>query len=434
MNYFFMLLLTFFLGNCFAIYMTVKHIIPANFKIVFTLILIGISSLMYLYVIRSRYFSANFSYVFTLILIGISSLMYLYVIRSRYFSANFSYEVNQILSYIVYYFMASIIYGGLLYIVAFGGNLILKNRVGVDLYKFVIPTVVILLIVGTYFKWSTVVEEYEINGEGRFKEPLNIVLISDIHLGYINGNSSMVKLVETVNNLNPDIVLVAGDTVDMHLKPVIEKNMLENFKDIKSRYGVFVNIGNHDIYGGGVKEFTDRLNSFENVTVLRDSKVLIDDSFYVASRDNFSKQPHDIYGGGVKEFTDRLNSFENVTVLRDSKVLIDDSFYVASRDNFSKQPLREILKGSGDKPVLYMEHTPDSIDETVENRVFLQVSGHIHKGQFFPGGLFTKRIFKLDYGYRKFQDTNVIISSGYGTWGPPIRVGTQSEVVLIKVR
>lgn len=358
MNYFFMLLLTFFLGNCFTIYMTVKHIIPANFKM-----------------------------IFTLILIGISSLMYLYVIRSRYFSANFSYEVNQILSYIVYYFMASIIYGGLLYIVAFGGNLILKNRVGIDLYKFVIPTVAILLIVGTYFKWSTVVEEYEINGEGRFKEPLNIVLISDIHLGYINGNSSMVKLVETVNSLNPDIVLVAGDTVDMHLKPVIEKNMLENFKDIKSRYGVFVNIGNHDIYGGGVKEFTDR-----------------------------------------------LNSFENVTVLRDSKVLIDDSFYVASRDNFSKQPLREILKESGDKPVLYMEHTPDSIDETVENKVFLQVSGHTHKGQFFPGGLFTKRIFKLDYGYRKFQDTNVIVSSGYGTWGPPIRVGTQSEVVLIKVR
>ena len=77
----------------------------------------------------------------------------------------------------------------------------------------------------------------------------------------------------------------------MHLKPVLEKNMLENFRDIKSRYGVFINIGNHDIYGGGVKEFTNRLNSYENVTVLRDSKVLIDDSFYVASRDNFSKQP-----------------------------------------------------------------------------------------------------------------------------------------------
>lgn len=358
MNYFFMLLLTFFLGNCFAIYITVKHIIPTNFKI-----------------------------IFTLILTGLSILMYSYVICSRYFSANFPYEVNQILSYIVYYFMGAIVYSGLLYLVAFGGNLILKNRVDINLYKFVLPIVATLLIIGTYFKWSTVVKEYEINREGRFKMPLNIVLISDIHLGYINGNSSMVKLVETVNSLNPDIVLVAGDTVDMHLKPVIEKNMLENFKDIKSRYGVFVNIGNHDIYGGGVKEFTDR-----------------------------------------------LNSFENVTVLRDSKVLIDDSFYVASRDNFSKQPLREILKENGDKPVLYMEHTPNSIDETVENKVFLQVSGHTHKGQFFPGGLFTKRIFKLDYGYRKFQDTNVVVSSGYGTWGPPIRVGTQSEVVLIKVR
>ena len=358
MNYFFMLLLTFFLGNCFAIYITVKHIIPTNFKM-----------------------------IFTLILTGLSILMYSYVICGRYFSANFPYGVNQILAYVVYYFMGTIVYSGLLYLVAFGGNLILKNRVDINLYKFVIPIVAILLIVGTYFKWSTVIKEYEINGEGRFREPLNIVLISDIHLEYINGNSSMVKLVEIVNSLNPDIVLVAGDTVDMHLKPVIEENMLENFKNIKSKYGVFINIGNHDIYGGGVKEFTNR-----------------------------------------------LNSYENVTVLRDSKVLIDESFYVASRDNFSKEPLREILKESGEKPVLYMEHTPDSIDETVENKVFLQVSGHTHKGQFFPGELFTKRIFKLDYGYRKFQDTNVVVSSGYGTWGPPIRVGTQSEVVLIKVR
>ena len=358
MNYFFMLLLTFFLGNCFAIYITVKHIIPTNFKM-----------------------------IFTLILTGLSILMYSYVICGRYFSVNFSYGVNQILAYVVYYFMGAIVYSGLLYIVAFGGNLILKNRVGVDLYKFVIPTVVILLIVGTYFKWSTVVEEYEINGEGRFKEPLNIVLISDIHLGYINGNSSMVKLVETVNSLNPDIVLVAGDTVDMHLKPVIEKSMLENFKNIKSRYGVFINIGNHDIYGGKVKEFTNK-----------------------------------------------LNSYKNINVLRDSKILIDDSFYVASRDNYSKQPLSEILKDSEEKPVLYMQHTPDTIDETVKNSVFLQVSGHTHKGQFFPGSLFTKKIFKLDYGYKKFQATNVVVSSGYGTWGPPIRIGTQSEIVLIKIK
>lgn len=358
MNYFFILLLTFFLGNCFTIYMTVKHIVPANFKI-----------------------------AFTLILIGLSAFMYSYVIYSRYFSENFSYEINQILAYIVYYFMAFIIYGEILYIVAFIGNLLLKSRTDITLYKFVIPIVVILLVIGTYFKKVTVVKEYEINSEGKFKKPINIALISDIHLGYINGNSSMENLVKKVNSLNPDLVLVAGDTVDMHLKPVLEKNMLENFKNIKSRYGVFINIGNHDIYGGKVKEFTNK-----------------------------------------------LNSYKNINVLRDGKILIDDSFYVASRDNYSKQPLSEILKDSEEKPVLYMQHTPDTIDEVVKNKVFLQVSGHTHKGQFFPGSLFTKKIFKLDYGYKKFQDTNVVVSSGYGTWGPPIRIGTQSEIVLIKIK
>lgn len=358
MNYFFILLLTFFLGNCFTIYMTVKHIVPANFKI-----------------------------AFALILIGLSAFMYSYVIYSRYFSEKFSYEINQILAYIVYYFMVFIIYGEILYIVAFIGNLLLKNRTDITLYKFVIPIVVILLVIGTYFKKVTVVKEYEINSDERFKNPLNIALISDIHLGYINGNSSMENLVKKVNSLNPDLVLVAGDTIDMHLKPVIEKNMLENFKNIKSRYGVFINIGNHDIYGGKVKEFTNK-----------------------------------------------LNSYKNINVLRDSKILIDDSFYVASRDNYSKQPLSEILKDSEEKPVLYMQHTPDTIDETVKNKFFLQVSGHTHRGQFFPGSLFTKKIFKLDYGYKKFQDTNVVVSSGYGTWGPPIRIGTQSEIVLIKIK
>lgn len=70
----------------------------------------------------------------------------------------------------------------------------------------------------------------------------------------------------------------------------------------------------------------------------------------------------------------------------------------------------------------------------MENKTFLQVSGHTHKGQMFPGRLFTKKMFKVDYGHEKIEDTNIIVSSGYGTWGPPIRIGSQSEIVLIKIR
>jgi uncharacterized protein len=80
-----------------------------------------------------------------------------------------------------------------------------------------------------------------------------------------------------------------------------------------------------------------------------------------------------------------------------------------------------------------LDHQPIDLEEEQNAGVDLQLSGHTHKGQFFPFNLITHKIFKIDYGYLKTGNFQLIVSSGAGTWGPPIRIGSSSEVVDIMV-
>ena len=353
MNYFFLVFSTFFfLLNLFVIRNTLKYVVPNDKKIFFLIIFLSLALLFYLY---------------------------------RFLGPNFSYLINKVVSYIVYYYLAFLIYASILFIFAGIITMAFRYKININLYKVSLILVPIILLAGTVFKHHTIIKKYDIKLDKNYNfEPLNIVLVSDIHLGYINGNSSFIKMKNIINSLNPDIVLIAGDLIDMDLEPVLEKNMLEELSNIKTKYGIYFALGNHDIYGKKAELLTKKLRA------------------------------------------------EGVTVLRDEKILVNNEIYIAGRDNFSKKPLKDIIGEHSDKPVILIQHTPDTIDETVENRIDLQVSGHTHKGQFFPGRIFTKRIFLIDYGYKKISDSNILVSSGYGTWGPPIRIGSSSEICLIK--
>ena len=84
-------------------------------------------------------------------------------------------------------------------------------------------------------------------------------------------------------------------------------------------------------------------------------------------------------------------------------------------------------------PIIVLNHRPEQLVEAENENVDLQLSGHTHKGQLFPGNLVTGYLNEKDYGYFKKGDFNLIVSSGYGTWGPPIRIGSKSEIVNIKI-
>jgi hypothetical protein len=78
-----------------------------------------------------------------------------------------------------------------------------------------------------------------------------------------------------------------------------------------------------------------------------------------------------------------------------------------------------------------MDHQPLGLDQAIRNKVDLQVSGHTHNGQLWPIQFITSMIFDISWGYRKFGNTNFYVSCGYGTWGPPVRLGNRPEVVQI---
>lgn len=84
-------------------------------------------------------------------------------------------------------------------------------------------------------------------------------------------------------------------------------------------------------------------------------------------------------------------------------------------------------------PIILLDHQPVELDEPRREGIDLQLSGHTHAGQFFPISIATSIIYEEDNGYLKDNKFNLIVSSGYGTWGPAVRIGSQSEVVDINI-
>jgi uncharacterized protein len=223
---------------------------------------------------------------------------------------------------------------------------------------------------------------------------LNIVAASDIHLGTIVGRSRLDHLVESINSLDPDLVLLPGDIVDEDLAPVIKQNLGEALFNIRSKYGVYAVTGNHE-YIGGAEEACSYLGD-HNVTMLRDRAVRIDDCFYLVGRED------------------------------------------RARHQFSGQrrkPLGEIMAGiDRTLPVILMDHQPFELDQAVKTGADLQISGHTHQGQLWPVNYIIRAIYEIGWGYRKIGGTHFYVSNGYGTWGPPVRIGHRPEIFRIRLK
>jgi predicted MPP superfamily phosphohydrolase len=237
--------------------------------------------------------------------------------------------------------------------------------------------------------------EIEIPKKSAHLDELNVVLVADFHLTPVNDGKLVKKIVEKINSLSADIVLMPGDILDDDVSILRKKNIGEGLSKIKSKYGVFVSNGNHEFIIG--VEEADKYLKDLNLNVLRDSAALIDSSFYVLGREDRSK----------KNFTGE-----------------------------ERKPLEEILKGvDRTYPVIIIDHTPLGLDEIAEENIELQLSGHTHHGQIFPLNLITKHIvYEVSWGYLRKAYSQFYVTCGVGTWGPPVRLGSDSEIVSIKIR
>jgi hypothetical protein len=238
---------------------------------------------------------------------------------------------------------------------------------------------------------------------------LRIGLVSDLHLGYHAGTRELKQMVTKLNHADLDLVCLTGDFYSNDFDAVSNpKELSRILSKIKATYGTYACYGNHDV----------------------SQKVLA--GFPISNQKRALLDPR----------LDQMLKDGNVKVLQDESVYIDHAFYLIGRLDASEtgvpdlrpNTISEISKTIDlEKPIIVMEHQPKDLHEQARAGMDLSLAGHTHKGQFFPGNLFIKLFWKNSYG--KYQENNFtsIVTSGMGTWGPDMRIGTNSEIAIIDV-
>lgn len=266
------------------------------------------------------------------------------------------------------------------------------------LVRFIAGTAAIVLtatvsIYGFLHAARPQIVRYEIPMQG---QEMNIVLISDVHLGAVGSEERLAGMVETINALEPDIICIAGDLFDSDFSAIQNPDKTaKTLRTLRATYGVYACLGNHDA-GSTYFQMRDYVNRC-GIRLLNDEYVVIDDRLILVGR--------------------------------------LDGTPIGGYDGSARKPISQVLEGVDRQlPVVVMDHNPTNAGEyTAEADLIL--CGHTHKGQIFPGSLITGMLYTVDHGhYQKDADSpHIIVSSGVGTWGMPMRVGTDSEIVQIRL-
>ncbi len=252
--------------------------------------------------------------------------------------------------------------------------------------------VVLTLLVIGYLKFNhPAVEKYDIRihkKAGDLKS-LRIVAFSDIHLGITVDKKRLSKYVKLINDQKPDVVFIAGDVVDNNALPLNKERMYEELNEIKAPLGTYACLGNHE-YLSGIENSLDFYHQ-TNIHLLIDSATLVNNSFWVIGRDD--------------------------------------------RSNLNRSHLSKLTAQTDpSQPLFLLDHQPYHLEEAQTNGIDLQVSGHTHNGQLWPLNLIVEKIYEVGYGYKQKGKTTVYTSSGLALWGPPFRIGTQSEIVVFNIQ
>lgn len=253
-----------------------------------------------------------------------------------------------------------------------------------------IAVLFVLGVIGSYLAYSPVVRHLEVAVDKKDSEltSLRVVVASDFHLGVLSHKRHLQRFVDLTNEANPDIILLAGDIVDDDPKWFVQEGMADVIKQLKSTYGTYGILGNHEYYGKKIPEFIKEMEN-ANVKILLDETIRIADAFILTGQED--------------------------------------------KTNTDRKPLDD-LQPSANLPWLVMNHTPDDLVTPAKLGVDFHVSGHTHKGQTLPNQYITARVFELDYGYKLKEQMHTLVSSGYGFWGPPMRIGSRSELWVVDIK
>ena len=242
---------------------------------------------------------------------------------------------------------------------------------------------------------------------------MKVVLLADTHFGYNAGVLHARELVRKINKQKPDLVCIAGDIFDNEYDAIRNPEKLEKtLRGIKSTYGVYACWGNHDLNEEILAGFTFK-HKDGDLSDIKDPR--------------------------MKKFL--KNS--NIHILEDESILITDQFYVIGRKDASltekihetrKAPAQLTEKLDRDKPIIMIDHQPKELQELADAGVDLDLCGHTHDGQTFPGNFTIKLMWENPCGLLIKDNMTNITTSGAGVWGPAMRIGTDSEICSINIQ
>ena len=239
---------------------------------------------------------------------------------------------------------------------------------------------------------------------------LNMVLVADLHMGYSIGCKEIQHMADQINAMQPDIVLYAGDIFDNDYDALDDDQVLiKILKGIKATYGSYAVYGNHDVTEKLVGGFSTSTlsHAFRDV---RMEKFLDAANIHVLTDDVLS------VADGQIQIIGRLDGEKAGDGTKNRAAL---STLIAECEQ--------------SKPIVLLNHEPNGLQEAADEGVDLMLCGHTHAGQFFPLTIVQPLAWENYWGIKKIDNMYSIVTSGIGVYGPAVRVGTNSEVMQIKV-
>lgn len=214
----------------------------------------------------------------------------------------------------------------------------------------------------------------------------SIVQLSDLHLGNLTSLGRLNWIIDQTNRLRPDLIVITGDLIDRDIRQ--QNEFCHALQRLKARYGILAVTGNHEYYAG--------LEKFREIATLIGMRVLSNQMVTVAGQ---------IQIAGLN----------------------DDA---ANELGQTKPDLGQALAGCDQsKPLILLYHRPDRFKVAVQKGVDLQLSGHTHAGQIPPMDLLVWLVYKYPFGFYRLHDSFIYTTCGTGTWGPPMRLFSRSEIV-----
>lgn len=323
-----------------------------------------------------------------------------FAIRHKGYGADLSYLTKFLyflFGFVFFLFVISIIRDVLWIIIDVIRRAPIDNlKDGKLLQKANIVTAVLTLIVCFYGVYEAEknpqFKSYDIQSK-KIKEETKLVMLSDLHIDTDVSPKYIKNLVERVNNLNPDAVVITGDTVDN--SPARLYKQMEELKQLNAKYGVFITLGNHEFYSGAI----DWIIAFGgmNFNILNNfGKKLEDKGVYISGIPDINTSNH----GGMK-------------------IDINNALYNASKEDY----------------VVMLSHTPKIAEGLSGDNVDLQLSGHTHGGQIYPFHYVSEKANDgLLAGFYNRNGISVYISRGTRYWGPPMRLFAPSEITVFNLK